>query len=82
MTTYIEVNSTLELRNKVDELVGDLPVVWNSFHRYQYPYAEVTHETSFKKGLKKAKVRLVKDIYDESKVENYVVTVSVNYKAI
>lgn len=82
MTTYIKVNSTLELHNKVDELVGDLPVAWSSSIKYPYPYAEVTHETCYKRGLRKSKVKLVKNIYDESKIEKYEIAVSINYKAI
>jgi len=74
MTTYIEVESTLDLHNKVDELIGDLPIAWSTANRLQYPHAEVTYETSYINGLKKAKVRLVKDVYDESKVEEYEVT--------
>jgi hypothetical protein len=74
MTIYIKVDSTSALRNKVDELVGNLPVAWSTANRLSYPHAEVNYETSFTRGLNKARVRLVKDVYDDSKVEKYEVT--------
>lgn len=82
MTNYIKVNSTLELHNKVNELVGNLPIAWSTANKLSYPHAEVSYKASFTRGLRGANIRVVKDVYDESKVEKYEIIVSINYKAI